>query len=71
MDKINKQTVTVNGLCQLILCFDLQSTSESTKGHKSCALQMVLGSTNLTVKVLPKELRTCFTIKIKNLKIGA
>ena len=31
-------------LCQLTLFLELQTTSESTKGHKSCALQMVLGS---------------------------
>ena len=36
-------------LRQLTLCYEFQSTSESTKGHKSCALQMVLRSTNLTV----------------------
>ena len=29
-------------LCRLTLCFEFQSTSQSTKGHKSCALQMGL-----------------------------
>ena len=49
-------------LCQLTLCL-------STKGHKSCVLQMVLRSINLTVKVLPKELlRTWFITKVESSK---
>ena len=28
-------------LCQLTVCFEFQSRSESRKGNKSCALQMV------------------------------
>ena len=45
---------------QLTLCLEFQSTSDSRKGYKSCALQMVFSSTKLTVKVLPKKLlRTC------------
>ena len=41
-----KQAICVReqAQCQLTFCFELQSTSESTKGHKSCALQMVLRS---------------------------
>ena len=31
-------------LCRLTLWFELESTNESVKGHKSCALQMVLRS---------------------------
>ena len=40
-----KQAISAceRALCLLTLCFDLQS--ESRKGHKSCALQMVFGST--------------------------
>ena len=36
-------------LCQLTVCFEFQSRSESSRGHKSCALQMVFRSTKLTV----------------------
>ena len=31
-------------LCQLTVCSEIQSRSERRKGHKSCALQMVLRS---------------------------
>ena len=41
----NQPSVTVNGLCQLTVCFEFQSRSETTKGHKECALQMVFRST--------------------------
>ena len=42
----NKQAICVRewALCQLSLCFELQSTSESRKEYKSCMLQMLFRS---------------------------
>ena len=37
----NKQSVPVNRLCQLTLCFEFQSKSDRRKGHRGFALQMV------------------------------
>ena len=47
-----QQTISARerALCQLTVCFEFLR-SEIRKGHKSCALQMLFGSTELTVKV--------------------
>ena len=37
-------------LCQLTVCFGFQSRGERQKGHKSCALQLVLRSKVQSVK---------------------
>ena len=48
-----KQAISARkrALCQLTVCFEFQGRSERRKGHNSCALQMVVRSTKLTVKV--------------------
>ena len=39
-----KQAISARerALCQLTVCFEFQSRSDRRKGHKSCALQMVM-----------------------------
>ena len=41
-----QQTISAceRALCQLTVCFEFQSRSQRRKGHKSCALQLVLRS---------------------------
>ena len=41
----NKQSVPHEGaLCQLTVCFEIQSTSKSRKGHNGCTLQILFTS---------------------------
>ena len=49
---IVKQAISARerALCQLTVCFEFQIRSERRKGHKSCALQMILRSIKLTIK---------------------
>ena len=47
-----KQAISAReqALCQLTVYFEFQIRSERRKGHKSCALQMILRSIKLTIK---------------------
>ena len=44
MSAMIKQAISAHewALCQLTVCFKFQSRSDRRKGHKSCALEMVL-----------------------------
>ena len=44
LNEIQAISARERALCQLTLCFELQSIRKSMKGHKSCALPMVLRS---------------------------